>query len=334
MPRLTVAAQEFDPKSIFLGANFLLEGTDQWLADSVADTVRAKMKKDFGTDLVILYGDEVKAPELNDTLDTFSIFSTRKLIMLKNADSLAKKELATLADYFRSVSDTQTLLIFADKIKLTDKSWKIIAETCIHINCDPPKWGGLMRPWLNSMLARSGRRMAANAMETFLNRVELDHASAYNEFSKILLLSHANSVISEKDVLRAIGTSRVGTQTDFNRALGTRNKASVITEMGKMLRSDWQPLQVFFLFVRFFSSIQKILLLKRAHKSDAEIIRAHLQEIFPNQKEHYVRYAANYTLPSIHRIFRILLDTDSQIKLSMAEDEVLLSLCAMKILEA
>jgi DNA polymerase III delta subunit len=334
MPRVTVPALNFDPKTIVLGTNFLLEGTDQWLIDSVADRVRSTMKKDFETDIVIVYGDEVKAAELNDTLDTFSIFSTRKLIIVKNGESLEKKELAVLAEYLAAPSDSQTLLIITAKINLTQKSWKTIAEACEHIACEPPKYAAMIKSWLGMMLARSGRRMAPGAQELFSSRVELDYATAYNEFSKLLLLTAANAVISEKDVLRAIGTSRVGTLTDFYKALGTKDKKQAVAGIAKMLLSDWQPLQVFFQFVRFYGIIHRILLLKRSHLSDAEIIRTHLQGMYDKQKAEHVKYAANYTLPSIHRIFGILLETDSQIKLSAAQDDVLLTLCVLKVLEA
>jgi len=334
MARETIAALDFNPKSVQLGTNFLLEGTDQWLIDRVSDKIRLIMQKEYGADVVVIYGDEIKAAQLNDTLDTLSIFSTRKLVILRNAESLEKKELAVVADYFSAPADTQSLLIISAKINLTLKAWKLAAAGSVHVSCEPPKWASMLQGWLKTMLREMGRRMTADAIVLFSNRVELDYASAYSELSKLLLLVKPNAVITDQDVLRAIGSSRAGTLTDFYRALGNRDRKQALGAITMMLQSDWQPLQVFFQIVRFYGSIHRILLFKRAHLSDYEIIASHINEVYDKQRKEYVKYADNYSLASMHRIYGILLDTDSQIKLSAASDELLLTTCVLKALDA
>lgn len=334
MPRESVPALEFDPRSVKLGTNFLLEGTDAWLIDRVSDKIRNIMRREHGADIVVIYGDEIKAAALNDTLDTFSIFSTRKLIIIKNSECFDKKELTILGDYFSSPSDTQSLLVVAAKINLTQKAWKTMAASCVHVSCEPPKWASMLQTWLKAMLGELGRKMTTEASAQFTSRVELDYSSAYSELCKLLLLTDSKSIITDKDVMRSIGVSRAGTLTDFYKAIGTRDKRQVISAISMMLQSDWQPLQVFFQFVRFFGVIHRILLLKRAHKSDSEIIKSHLFDQYENQRSAMVSYSNNYTLASIHKIYGIFLDTDSQIKLSAAQEDVLLTICALKVLDA
>jgi len=78
-----IFALDFTADKVRLGNSYLLTGTDSYLVDKVLDTIRAKLKKKDNVDTVIIYGDEVKSPELTEQLDTFSIFSTAKLIIIK-----------------------------------------------------------------------------------------------------------------------------------------------------------------------------------------------------------------------------------------------------------
>jgi DNA polymerase III delta subunit len=327
------AALDFSAKDVRLGQNFLLVGSDAYLTDLVSDLIRARIRDLAAADLVIIYGDEVKAAELNDLLDTYSIFSSAKLVLLRNAHLLLKAELDILAAYFENPSELQTLVVTAEKIDARVAGWKKIRDACQTVACDPPRYSGQLQPWLQRTLAKLGKTMNAVAAETFINRVELDYANANNELQKLALLAGDNKQITEEDVLRSIGFSRAGTQADFHRALGGRQVAPALDLLEKMLSSDWASLQVLFIINRFYMHIYHILLLKKNHISNAEINKNHLGDLFPKQRGEFLQFAENYTLRDMPRIFDILLDTDSKIKTTAASDPVLLTNCVLRLLE-
>ncbi len=326
-------AQEFSEEQIALGTNFLLVGSDAFLIDSVVDRIRISLRQQNEVDLVIIYGDEIKSAQLLDLLDAYSVFSNAKLILLRNAEALKKKELDTLADYIKQPADIQTLVLVAEKTDLKFTAWKTIREKCVLVACDPPRFAGQIRPWLDGQLQRLGKSMTPAASETFISRIELDYANASNELQKLVLLTLDRPQITEQDVLRCIGTSRVGTLIDFYRALGSRQTRSAMDLLQRMLSSDWETLQVFFQISRFYQIIYRILLLKKDHISPAEIVRSHLGELFATQKQEFVNFTNNYSLPEVREIFGILLETDARIKLTAAEGNILLSLCLLKALK-
>lgn len=333
MAKVSITAREFKSSQIAMGDSFVLVGTDAWLIDSVADKIREVLKSKHGADIVIIYGDEIKAPELNDTLDTYSIFSTLKLVIVKNADKLKKAELEILGKYFDAPSDTQSVLIITEKTDMTTRAWKKIRDGSTMIQCDPPRHAGDMRAWLDSILRSAGKRMDASVSATFLARVELDYASAYNELQKLFILTGKTPSITQADVMRSLGSSRVGALSDFYRALGARNAKSVLSMIEKMLASDWEGLQVFFQLVKYYNIMWKILLLRKNHISTDEIIKSHVNELYPTQKTEFVKASDQYRLTEMPDIFSALLETDSAIKLSAAPNEVLLCICALKVLE-
>lgn len=101
---MAIDALGFDTVKLNLGDNFLLTGGDAFLMDIVTDRVRQELKQNDDVDLVIVYGDEARSAQINDLLDTYSIFSSAKLILFRNADLLKKAELECLANYFADPS--------------------------------------------------------------------------------------------------------------------------------------------------------------------------------------------------------------------------------------
>jgi len=333
MATQSISALDFKPSQIGMGICWLLLGTDAWLIDSVLDPIRSELKKQHGVDIVHIYGDEIKAPQLNDVLDTLSIFSTQKLVILRNAAALANPELQALARYVANPSDSQSLVIIHTRPDLKAAAWKPIRQACLEIKCDPPRSAWALKPWLEANLSKADRKMDPQAAEMFLARVELDYASAYNELQKLFLLSGANQRISAKDVNRSVGTSRVGTMADFYRALGKRDLKATLITVQRMLDSEWEALQVFFQFCKFYSQIHKILALRKQHVSPAEISAKHLPELYPDQRKEFLNFSAAYSISSIRAINSVLLETDSALKLSVASPATLLELCAIRIMQ-
>lgn len=330
MPALN--ALDIESTKVELGNNYLLVGGDAFLVDLVTDHIRQELRQKTDADLVIIYGDEAKAAQINDLLDTYSIFSSAKLVLFRNAEALKKDELDCLAAYFQNPSEQQSLVIVAEKIDARVSGWKKIKDACQNVLCDPPKYSGIMSPWLDRALSKMGKTMFSSAKNLFINRVELDYANANNELTKLVLLVGDKKQISDADVIRSIGSSRVGTQIDFFRALGNRQLKEGLQLMDRMLASEFKPLQVLFLINKCFLNIYHILLLKKNHISPSEISSKYLNDLYPKQRNEFLSFSNNYTLRQMSEIFFVLLDTDAKIKTSLASDAVLLTTCVLKIM--
>jgi len=328
----TIEALDFAPKMIDIGKSYLLLGTDAWLIDSVTNPIRQRLKSKYDVDIVHIYGDDIKVAQLNDILDTLSIFSTQKLIILKNAEALGKKELAALASYVESPSDAQSLIIVTDKADFRTSGWKAIRNASLFIKCDPPRSSFDLTKWLNVVLAQQNVQMDARARALFLSRTELDYASSFSVLQKIIILLGNRKTITQDDVGQALGTTRVGTMIDFYRALGNRDLPSILSTIERMLSSEWEALQIFFQMNKVFTIIHKILLLRHNHRTPSEIISKHLPELYDSQRKEFVQFSEKYSLHSFPDIYQVLLDTDSSLKLSRATERTLLQLCAMRIM--
>lgn len=332
MPENTTNIPIFDPKTVKLGRNYLLLGVEAWLIDSYIQQIKDSIKRSQELDVTIIYGDDVNGGELGEHLDTFTIFSTAKLIIIKKCEKFLKKELEILAAYFDSPSEIQTLVLISDKTDAKFNTWKKIRANCEIIACDPPKFAGDIRNWLMAELRRHEKVISPQAMSEFTARIDLDYYSAANELAKVLLLIGDRKQIVVEDVITSLSGSRAGTQIDFFRALGNRNIKNAIEASMLMLQTDAEPLQVFFGLYRFFLHLYKIQLLRSRHISDTEISQKHIMEIFFSQRKEYLDFSKKYSLEALERIFAILLDTDSKLKSSLIDSTLQLELCIIQAL--
>ncbi|MDD2682898.1 MAG: DNA polymerase III subunit delta [Candidatus Cloacimonetes bacterium] len=330
----TINALEQRAFKFKLGQNFLLVGTDSFLIDSLVNQIKQEICAANKIDTIIVYADDVQAGELAEHLDTFTIFSSNKLVLLRNAEQLKKKQLEVVSAYFDSPAENQSLIIVSDKIDAHLATWKKIGTASLRINCYPPKWGSEVRTWLVAELRKMGKSMRPKAIEEFCSRIELDYSSAFNELTKINLLTHNQNTITEEDVLVSLGTTRTGTLIDFYRALGKRNHKASLQAVELMLDSDWEHLQVFFQLYKFYSVLFKIQLLRRSHVSDSEISAKHIPEVYLTQRKEYLEFAKAYNLNALESIMEILLDTDRKLKSSNIDKTLQLGLAIMAVLEA
>lgn len=323
---------------------YLIIGEDGYWADKVYRAIRSLVKKTMPVyDTVIVYGDEVKAVDLNDHLDSYSIFAANRMLLLRNAHRLGEEDkgrlygdkdkqlLSILLKYLENPDPSLVLVLIAEKVDGRISEWKKIKEFCQTIECEKIKFGGSMAAWLDSYLRNHQKSMDKNVKELFLEKVELDFLTAENELDKLLILVGDRKNITLKDIHNSMPKTRVGTQADFHRALGNRQTSLVLEKVLDMLSNDWVDLQILSMIFKFFLSIWKIQTLRTMKYSQQEIISKHLNELFENQRKEYPVFASNYKLEEMPAIFETILETDSRIKLSKASSETLMTICVTKI---
>jgi DNA polymerase III subunit delta len=326
-----IFALEFEKHKPKLGQNYLILGTDAYLIDKVLDRIKKTLAEKHEIDISIVYGDEVKSGELGEYLDTFTIFSSSKLIIIKNAEAFRKKELEVVASYFDSPSEIQSVAIVTEKINKTFNSWKQIDSGCTTVICNPPRFANEIRNWLVEELRRRGKTMSPQAINEFTNRIEMDYATAANELNKIDLLVGERTQIAATD-LSSLGGSRAGTQIDFYRAMGKKKLNSAIEAVDLMLDADWEPLQILFAVNRFFITLWKIQLLRQRHITDSEISSRYMTDIFSNQRREYLDFAKNFPIKVLEKIIAQIMDTDHKLKSSSIDKRILLDLSIIRIL--
>jgi DNA polymerase-3 subunit delta len=323
---------------------YLIIGDDGYMTDKTFITIKEIVKRDIPSyELLTLYGDELTVSEISEYIDSYSLFSENRILVIRNAERLGeenknrkqpekqKKILELIAEYLQSPESSQVLILFAESVDSRLAGWKKLKELCYTIECEAIRFTSDIRAWLDTTLRDKRLTMDGIAKDLFQNKVELDLCTAQNELDKLITYIGDRKTITADDVKATLPTTRVGTSTDFYKSLGNKNTKEVLNKIYIMLENEWVDLQILSNINRFFVTIWKIHSLKAKHLSNQEIATSHLKEVFDSQKRDYLAFASNFEASKLPKIFEIIMETDSQIKLSMAESEILLTSCILRI---
>ncbi|MCK7491913.1 MAG: hypothetical protein MZW92_09830 [Comamonadaceae bacterium] len=142
-------------------------------------SVREIIKKELTEyEFIALYGDELTAADLNDYLDSYSLFSDNRLIVMRNAERLGEQDksrkqpekqkqmLETVLTYLKNPEATQRLVMIAASVDGRQTAWKSIKELCLTIECEDIRYAGEMRNWLENTLRQNHKIMDDSAKKS------------------------------------------------------------------------------------------------------------------------------------------------------------------------
>jgi len=312
--------------------SFFVYGSEQFLMDKVILFLRKILIARHNAEVVVLYGNELKAAEFRDYLDSYSYFAETKILFIKNADQMKADTIQPLVDYFASPADDQILVISAVSVDSRLTAWKTVMANSLTIKCDPPKYQSHLGQWLDSELRALKKTMSPDARQEFLERVELDYKSADNEMQKILILIGDHHRIELKDINTSLGSSRTKFIGDLYKALHTNQSGKVMEVIQNILDTGGDAIPTLASILKYYLILWRIALLKRKKLSTAEIQKSHLNDIYDSYREPYIRASENYPLVRFEKVFTVLLETDSQLKLTAADPKTLLTNCISRIM--
>lgn len=311
--------------------SFFIIGSEQFLVDKVNLFLRKELKARYNAEFVVVWGDELKVTELRDYLDSYSLFAETKVLFIKNADQMKAELLPPLVEYYSSPSEDQTLIISATSVDKRLSAWKTIIANSQTITCDPPKSQSHLGQWLDIELKSLNKMMNTDARQEFLERVELDYKTAENELQKIIILVGEQQRIVLNDIVTSLGSSRANSVGDLYKALHTHQPGKVMEVIQNILETGGDAIPTLATIHRYYSYLWRIALLKKKKLSPAEILRLHLNDFYDSYKVPFLKASEKYPLQRFERIFDILLDTDSKLKLTAADPKTLLTDCISRI---
>ncbi|GHV73905.1 DNA polymerase III subunit delta [Spirochaetia bacterium] len=186
---------------LFLGPEF---GEKQ---DAIAE-IRRGIQKQSGTppEETSFYAGETAVSEMVSVLRNGSLFADTRLIFIKNAELLKKKdEVELLASYMAAPQDDTTLIFISDNTGL-DKALEKPAGKGKRIFWE--LFENKKTEWVATYFRREGFRIDDAGIEAILELVENNTDSLRRECSRLMLFLGKNSVVGETEVEKWLSHTR------------------------------------------------------------------------------------------------------------------------------
>lgn len=311
--------------------NYLIECNDSL---SLKNKIQEIIKTSGFSDISKTYYDidEVELSSALEDLDTYGLFSTKKIIIIENIENLNidqnQKAIDHLIKYLSNPNSENLLFITAKKLNNTRKLTKDLKKYMEYISVSYNAVDFTKRE-LKDFKLENGviKRIVTDCLE--------DITKIHNECQKLITYKYDEKEITLEDVLLLVNKKLgdVSEMTfDFVRSLAAKDKKSSLKKYQELLNYEIEPLSLIGLMASQFRIIYQVKILQKENLSNDEIAKilgekssyriSKTKELTPYYSEH-----------ELLEILRKLADIDVQIKSSDVDGKFLIELFILNIIK-
>lgn len=250
--------------------NYLIESTDSLSLENEA----SKLIKDNKFTKASIYKYDLEETELENALedlDTYGLFTTQKVIILKNIETLKyddyKSEFEHLYKYLDNPSPDNLLIIEVNKLPSNSKVGKVLKEKCTYNKIELNT-----KSYIKQLLKEY--EIDSSAINLLDNYCLGDISKIYNECQKLKNYKLEEKVITEDDI-KEIVDKKLGDSKDltfsFSRSIALRDKRDALKRYKELLSYNFEPISIIGLLSSQIRIIYQVKLLEKERLSDREI---------------------------------------------------------------
>jgi DNA polymerase III delta subunit len=216
-------------------------------------------------------GEKAELANVLDDLRSFAMFSTGKLVVVRNADEFVTRFRSQLEDYAAKPSDSATLILRLNSLPSNQRIYKAIAKVGQIEDCNPPKDRDLPG-WVlrhgktahNVTLTSDAAALMADLLGGEMGRID-------TELAKLALMATSGRVDAEL-VSKTISFQREREMWDMTNEIASGRTAEALRRWRQLLQTD--PSSEFravtWLGI-WLENVRKALAMKRRGTSEATI---------------------------------------------------------------
>lgn len=274
-----------------------------------ADSILDEGEKDFN--FHVFYGLDTDVQTVISTCKAFPMMGEFQVVVVKEAQQLKKIE--ELAAYVQNPQPS-TLLFICHKYKKPDERkefGKTIKKHSVYFVSDKVK-DYKLGEWIESFVKTQNLKIGTKSAALLAEFLGNDLSKINNEIEKLKILLPEGSEITPEIIQKNIGISKDFNVFELQNAIGEKNffKANQIVDYFGKNEKTHNILMVIPQLYTFFTRLMKIHGLPvKNDKSAGEALGMH-----PFIAKDFIRYAQNYSMPKLVKIFQHLEQADLRAK--------------------
>jgi len=242
---------------------YFLHGPEEYLKrEFVRELVHAALpeaERPFNLD--IIHGDQFEALELADRLQSFPLFSSRRVVIVRNFEALSVSNRERLVELAASVPPSVTLVIESNDEKLETVAHKKLAAAAARAGV-AFAFGALNESeTLERVLGRfrrEGIQVDADALDLLVESVGTQLMDLSNEVDKILLAAAESKQATRELVAGVIGKYRTETLFGLLDGVGVSAPATTLSRLASLLEAGEEPVFLVAMMLRRVVSLLEV----------------------------------------------------------------------------
>lgn len=292
---------------------YLLQGEEPYYIDEISNFIEknALTEAERGFNQTIFYGKDSDAVTIAESCLRFPMMANKQVIIVKEAQSLAKIEL--LAPYSEKPL-ASTILVLNYKYKKLDsrtKLAKFIKKNGVVFTSDKLREWKLPN-WVDSFLKEKGFSITPQATQILVASLGTDLGKVANELNKLVIAVKDTDRITPEHIEKNIGLSKDFNIFELQNALGAKNVLKANQIINYFGANDKQhPIQsTVSMLYSYFSKLFKYHFLKdKSERGAASQLGVH-----PFFMKDYIAASKKYSPTKLYEIIGILREYDMKSK--------------------
>lgn len=207
-----------------------------------------------------------------DLARTFPMMSPRRLVVLRDIESLQKQEHEAIAQYADDPQLKSMLVMTAAALDRRTVFYRILKEKAHIVECDVLK-GASLAQWALQCARERGLDLPRNLADRLVELVGSDLNLLSNEIEKLALHSGPGGVKSAQAVEALVRSNRQHSIFELTGALGRRERKAALRLLNLLLDAGEPPLLILAMMARHFRQIIVAKEMLGEGRTEAEISR-------------------------------------------------------------
>lgn len=318
----SIKRKEFAPVYFFYGE-------EDYLIDEIVDAIITE-GVDAGTkgfNLDIVHGGEVDGKDIVSIASSFPMMAQRRVVVVKDFDRVANKEL--LESYLERPSSSTSLVLIASKPDMRKKPYPLLKKNSTG--------GEFSRLYDNEIPSWIQRRVklfkktitpeAADLLQAYVGNSLRD---VVNQIEKLLIAIGSKSAIELQDVEAVVGVSKEFTVFELSKMVGEKNISRSMEIVERMMETGESPQFIIVMLTRHYIILSKLHELRSMGKSDFELASA--VRVSPYFVKEYLSHLRNYSVVAIEDAFLALARADRELKSSTTDARLVMDVLLCEIM--
>lgn len=303
---------------------YIIKGSQTLLIERTLAEIKKKIVKDTSDlDYYEFDCESDSIIEILDNANTYSIFDSKKLIVVKSSEKLDSKDLKLLESYVESPSQNTCLVFISKDPKKPNLKKRENISILIFDNIDE----------ITKKIVEEGKKLGINltnkAANDIHNLLGEDLKTISYELLKLSQYFNSKDSINEDDINTFITRRNFQDNFQLINAISNKDKKTSLKVLSDLERQNQDPISIFTTISWRFRQIWHVKELVNKNKPREEIAKE--LKISPGATYYLVKNSENFALGEITRIINLLGNLDSSLKTSYQDKFNLLTNFVMEV---
>jgi DNA polymerase III subunit delta len=308
---------------------FLFIGSERYLKESALEKLKASLRSAPSEEIdhKVFYGSDSTASQIFGHAQAFPLFSSKKLIVIKDFNKLPKDDRSRLAEYIRNPAKSTYLVIDIDG----DTAPKELSGESKHFKTvvfnSPPS--GELSSWITKYLASRGKKIEVGAIDMLKELQGSSLEALSRELDKLVSFVGERGSVTGEDVEKLVGKSAVESAFELGWAIGDRDLEKAMKVVLQLMLEGKRPHETIGLITWHLNRMLKAKALSAKGESAYSV--SSILRIARRHQDAFFRQARSFTFDEIKKKMDILLEADLDIKRTRFDPLLVLELAIVKL---